>query len=148
MIIFCYLFLWRHRDVGPMLLLHQYKSGIVLVKAVQNLIGKAKISMKRVRRKTGNYLFFTTVYQHPQFHIYDWAVDRIDLKPLFFSASSTYRCLPAAIMVADTQRCCTAAAGTERRLRWACQTATELRVFPYEFWKINNEDYFTFSFPM
>lgn len=48
----------------PVLLLHRYKSGIALVKAVQNLLGKAKISVKRVRRKPGKYLCFTRVYQH------------------------------------------------------------------------------------
>lgn len=118
MIIFCYLFLKRQRDVGRMLLLHQYISGIVLVKAVQNLMGKAKISTKRVRRKTGNYLVFTTVYQHPPFHICGGAVDTIDLKTLFWvppppTAVSqlpwprALRGLAGGIMVADTQYRCT-----------------------------------------
>lgn len=85
---------------------------------------------------------------HPQFHIYDGAVDTTALKPLFYSATS--RCLPGA---AATGPPCfgrgvrsPTAAGTERGLHWARQMSPRAVGVLIRLLTVHQEDSLAFPF--
>jgi len=79
-----------------MLLLHQDKSGTGLVKAVQNLMGKAEISEggKEENRKLSGFCCRSSASTTSRLWLSSW---HNRCQNAFFGATSTYRRLPAAV---------------------------------------------------